>query len=356
MVGHDAGEASDGGRDGTVARPDAGDSGAANDGGVPPGCEIAVTCSSGCPMPWLLVGVEDLPGDQNCGGLVLRYALTGTDSLCSCAPLRGGGDAPALVRTVGAYPPDTVVVANEAETVAIDAASDTVVWREPTMAGLPRDVFALRNAAGAARVAVAREGTSGGDLRFVESFDARTGENRLTWTLNDGSFPLGLSVASMTQSPFEPTRFFALRSDMYASAEVDPITRVRLDPPHTRSRVDYWLKTVWALYHTPFFHTVWTGEAVGTSSVFNLQHGDVSSDHGVPLGSRCSNFTCEYLHGVPDPTLNTGMFALCQAADERRVVRFRSTRTECSEVVLTSALPVSSRITRLGVLADSFWP
>ena len=112
--------------------------GALADGGTdfgppePDDCLPEPTCASGCPMPWLLAAIEDLPGGRACGGRVLRLSVAETDAPCICTGYDGGGLVPELAFAVGFVPPKTIVTASEGgRIVAIDADTDRALWEEP---------------------------------------------------------------------------------------------------------------------------------------------------------------------------------------------------------------------------------
>ncbi|MBX3271833.1 MAG: hypothetical protein KF729_16315 [Sandaracinaceae bacterium] len=338
------------------------------DGSLPPSvpCAPEVTCAS-CPMPWLLASVEDLGG--RCGGQVWRWSIQGQDDVfCACEPLTAGGRMPRLPFSVGFVPPDTVVVAAEDDrVVAIDAARDAVRWERP-YTWQPVDVFAIEDPTGQPMAGVAGR-TRGGSIRAITFFDLAGAGAPIERTVN-GDLPLGLNVASVTQSPFSRRWFRALDSmGSYAAADVDPWTNERfMDPPHTAGREGFYLRTLHASFDGTFHRTVWTGERSDLDprvrEVYRLARADDAGDQRVPLGERCTesadrrdyDVLCEYLHAVADPALNTSSFALCgHSGAERRIVRLSLTGI-CRTIVEQAAVQEGLRISRLGLAQPTFWP
>ena len=342
------------------------------DGSAPPAgqCDPPVTCPGACALPWLLASVEDLDGE--CGGRVWRWSLTGEDSdFCACSALDAGGQLPDLPFAVGVAPPSTVVIAAEsASIVAIDGRNDTVLWESPNYPWQPADVFAIEDLTGRAMIAVAGRMRGGRDIRQIDFFDAAIGGEPISRQTNasEGGLPLGLGVSSVTQSPFDRRWLRAVKSGTYAAADVDPWNDVRFeDPLHTVDRESFYLDSIHASYDGVFHRTVWTGERTDLpdrpSGVYRIARSDDPGDNRVPLSESCDRFldgrdydvTCEYLHAVADPVLNTGSIALCQhASGERRIVRL-GLIGDCVTVVEQSDVYEGGRISRLALAQDSFW-
>lgn len=340
------------------------------DGAVPPPppgarCAPEVTCGS-CALPWLLASVEDLGGE--CGGQVWRWSLTGPDdALCACTPLDAGGRIPDLPFAVGFVPPQRVVVAAENDrVVAIDASRDALEWEQP-YAWQPVDVLAIDDDTGRPMVAVAGR-MRGGEVRAITFFDAAGAGAPIERGVN-GDLPLGLSIASVTQSPFDRRWLRALKSGSYAAADVDPWTNERFESPlHTLARDGFFLHTIHASFDGTFHRTVWAGERSDLDppvhEIYRIARADDAGDNRVPLGERCQeqpdgadyDVACEYLHAVADPLLNTSTFALCEhSGSARRIVRMHS-HGSCLTVVEQGAVHAGVRISRLGLAQSSFWP
>lgn len=316
-------------------------------------------------MPWLLASVEDL-GDS-CGGQVWRWSLTGTEGdFCACSALTGRGTIPRLPFSVGFVPPATVVVAAQSRVVAIDAGDDRVVW-EASYDLQPVDIFALEDTSARPMIAVAGATRFGGEIREVRLYDAAAGGSPIVRTLNTMDLPLGLSVAGMSQSPFNRQWFRVLRSDMYPAADIDPWANIRQSPFHTVPRDGFWLKTLHSSYDGTWHRTVWTGERTDVpespSQVFTLAISDDTGSNTVPLGDTCDTgpdgsaygVTCEYLHAVADPRLNTAAIALCQyGPSQRRIVRMSGIQ-RCWDVVEQTDGFADARISRIGLAQTTFW-
>jgi len=334
---------------------------------VPPegSCAPPVTCGE-CALPWLLASVEDL--GESCGGQVWRWSLTGPDDdFCACAPLDAGGVIPRLPFAVGFVPPETVVVAAEnQQVVAINANTDTALWSEP-YSWQPVDVFAIEDMSGRLMVGVAGS-NRGGDVQSVAFYDAAVGGAPIERAAN-GDLPIGLGIAGITQSPLDRRWFRALKSNDWAAADVNPWTNERFSTPtHTEGRDGFFLHTIHASYDGRFHRTVWTGERSDLpdrpSGVYRLALGDDTGDNRVPLSERCREFpdglgydvTCEYLHAVADPSLNTSSIAVCShGSGERRLVRVQSFG-DCYTIVEQSEVYERARISGLAIAQTSFWP
>ena len=347
----------------TVARAGA-------DGSIPPpppgSCAPPVTCGE-CALPWLLASVEDL-GDE-CGGQVWRWSLTGRDGeFCACSPLDAEGTIPRLPFAVGFVPPETVVVAAENDRVmAINGNTDTRIW-EHSYGLQPVDIFAIEDMTGRLMVGVAGRNRTG-DINAIEFYDAAIGGDPIVRRPN-GDLPIGLGITSVSMSPFDRRWFRALKSNGgYAAADVDPWTNVAYtDPPHTLSRDGFFLHSLHASFDGTFHRTVWTGERSDLderpSGIYRFARSADMGDNRVPLRERCQEFpdgldydvTCEYLHAVADPQLNTSSIAVCQhGPGERRIVRVHS-HGGCYTIVEQSAVYADARISRLGLAQTTFWP
>ena len=281
------------GDDGGVRRDTGRRDAAGVDGGPPPGCGPAPTCASGCPQPWLLAAVEDLPGGDSCGGMVMRWSLTDRENACVCTPLVGDAMFPEQPLGLGFVPPSTVVVASEGGTaIAIDGQSDSELWRSPVV-GQPRDVFALEDPGGTMLAAVAMGDRGVEEIRRVHLINASTGIEQAVRRTN-GDLPVGLGVYSMTYSPVDRTWLRALKvNGGYAAADVDPWNDMVIDdPPHTTDRESFFLETISAFYYDETYRTTWTGRRTDgvevPSAVFDYRSSTLRVDNRVPLGERCN--------------------------------------------------------------------
>lgn len=370
--GDGGGEPSDGGpRDGQVL-PDARlADGAPGDLGLDSGppqddpCLPEPTCDDGCPMPWLLAAIEDLPGGMACGGRVARLSVAETDAPCICSGYDGGGALPDQPQVVGFVPPSTLVTAStNGEIVAMDAATDQVRW-SVELTGHPADVFALSDPDGDPVVGVAVRQPGLTHVGEVYLIDAAAGGTPTILRTN-GDLPLGLNVVSMTQSTVDPLRLRALDRNDEAALDVSPWTGEASDPPYVAGRDGRLLATVYAAYVDGFHRTVWTGArtdlAGAPSRVWDLARADGAGDQRLPTEAFCDltddaadyDVECEYLHAVPDPTVFNQQLVLCQHPAGRRITRLRVV-SRCLDVLEQDQLYDSARIAHLALALSSYW-
>ncbi|MGE0791283.1 MAG: hypothetical protein AB7S26_36755 [Sandaracinaceae bacterium] len=327
-------------------------------------CAPQVTCGDGCPMPWLLAGVEGLEGSA-CPGMVWRFSLTANDAWCACEPLDASGGIPRVLSTVGFSPPSTVVVAGaDDRVVAVDATTDRVTWDASYFGLRPVDVFAMRSPGGTPLVAVASSNPGLDHIAQVALYDASSGGAPRVEYLNQMGLPLGLAVTSMTQSSLDATWLRAVRSDMYAARDVDPNTEMVITPDYVLARPEYPLDSIHSFYDGSLYRTLWTGrDTSGASRIFRIFNADPVSSNTVPLPEECEELpgggaydvTCEYIHAVGDPTYNTNAFALCEYDGfARRIVR-RRLLGECETLADSALINPNLRISRLSIALPTLW-
>lgn len=345
--------------------------GAVVDGGVdlgppePDDCLPEPTCAGGCPMPWLLAAVEDLPGGRSCGGRILRLSVAETDAACVCTGYDGGGLVPDQPFAVGFVPPRTIVTASEDGSIlAIDADTDRVIWEAPS-ADQPGDLFVIHDTAGVPLVGHATRPRGSGDLRQVRFYDAATGGEPIVRTLN-GDLPLGLGVLSMTQSSIDPQTFRAVDPNDYAAVDVNPWTDTLIEPAYTAARGGHFVQDGYAAFVGRRHRTVWTGtrsDLAGVPSrVWQVSEASGAADQRLGPGNHCDAFddglpydvTCDYLHAVPDPTVFNQMLVLCDHAGGRRITRMRAV-DRCLDLIEQDALFDSARIARLALALPTYW-
>src|SRR5262249_37427039 len=106
------------------------------------------------------------------------------------------------------------------------------------------------------------------------------------------------------------------------------------------------LQTLYALDDGAQLRIAWTG-APNTSqrnSLYYLQ-GGTAIGGAIP----CNNMTCDFVHAVPDPTLNTRYLAICDVGTTvRSVVRFKTTDNTCETILDGATLP-NKMLRRLAV-------
>jgi hypothetical protein len=341
------------------------------DGGVdfgppePDDCLPEPTCTDGCPIPWLLAAVEDLPGGRSCGGRILRLSVAETDAACICHGYDGGGAVPTLPFAVGFVPPKTIVTASEDGSIlAIDADTDRVIWEESS-ADQPGDIFAIEGEDGTALVALATRRRGDFALREVRLYDAATGGEPIVRSIS-GDLPLGLGVPSVTQSTIDPQTFRAVDPNNYAAVDVNPWTDTRIEPAYTASREGYYVQDGYAAYVDGRHRTLWTGTRSdlpdSPSRVWDVSVVDAAGDQRLDPGNHCALYDdgfdydveCDYLHAVPDPTVFNQKLVLCDYAGGRRITRMRAV-DRCLDILEGGDLFDSARIARLALALPTYW-
>jgi len=345
--------------------------GAPVDGGVdfgppaPDDCLPEPTCTDGCPMPWLLAAVEDLPGGRSCGGRILRLSVAETDAACICPGYDGGGAVPGQPFAVGFVPPKTIITASEDGSVlAIDADTDRVIWEEPVV-DQPGDIFTLQDTDGTPLVALASRRRGDFALREVRFYDAATGGDPIVRSVS-GDLPLGLGVPSMTQSTIDPQTFRAVDPNNFAAVDVNPWTDTRIEPAYTASRTGHYVQDGYAAYVDGRHRTLWTGTRSDVpdspSRVWDVSVADGAPDQRLGLGSHCAQYDdgadydveCDYLHAVPDPTVYNQKLVLCDYVDGRRITRMRMA-DRCLDILEQEDIFDSARIARLALALPTYW-
>lgn len=310
-----------------------------------------------CGFPQLLVTVENLASTTPHPGSVLRFQLDAYPETTAhrCGDLTGGGRMIQQPWTAVRAPDGRVIVAGDDAVQAVDPDTDalTVLLPAAEVPNRPTDSFLLRAPEGSTRVAIAFTAVStSGDLRDVWTFSGTAVVDR--WRLNDGAFPLGLSVSSMTGSPVNPGRLLAVRSDMYAAVEVDPWARMRFDmPPFVAPRDGVVLRTISALDDGTTNRVVWTGMQDGRDAAYAITDTTGAGDLRVPLPDRCDETMCDsFVHAVPDPTEFHRVIALCESNGPprvRKVVRFSTTGNPCEVLVDDANIGRDRRFSRLAM-------
>lgn len=351
---------------GDVGTPADSSTDAGPDGAVPGSCELAPTCTAGCPLPWLLASVEDLPGDEDCGGQVVRMSISDRETFCVCPTLRAEGTMPSLPFAVGFVPPSTVVVASEEDrALAIDGETDRVLWDEP-FGGQPADIFPIEAPSGELQVVVASK-VRGGDIRSLYFYDAASGGAADVSTTTE--LGMGLGIPSVTVSPRDRHFLRALKTNGgYAAADVDPWGMVVFNsPPHTADRSGFFLRSISSFFYGGTYRVAWTGRRTDLSpelhQVYNYRSSTPADDGRVPLGAVCREgedrldfgVECDFLHAVPHPFHDTDQFALCGYTGGRMIVRIRTIDSVCHIMARQRDVFTSARFSRLGLALDDYW-
>lgn len=331
----------------------------------PDDCLPEPTCPAGCPMPWLLAAIEDLPGGRDCGGRILRMSVAETDAPCICHGYDAAGAVPDLPFAVGFVPPKTIVTASEDGTIlAIDADTDRAIWQEPS-SEQPGDLFVVHGTDGEPLVAHATRPRGSGAIRQVRFYDAATGGDP-TVRMTNGDLPVGLGVLSMTQSTLDPMTFRVVDPNNYAAADVNPWTDTRIEPAYTASRSGHFVQDIYAAYVDGRHRTVWTGTRSdlpdSPARVWEINEATGAADLRLGPGNHCAELDdggdydvdCTYLHAVPDPTVFNQTLVLCDFIDGRRITRLRATDS-CLDVFDQGELFDSARIARLALALPTYW-
>ncbi len=330
----------------------------------PDDCLPEPTCAAGCPMPWLLAAIEDLPGGRSCGGRILRLSVAESDA-CLCHGYDAGGTLPDLPFAVGFVPPKTIVTASEDGSIlAIDADTDRRIWEEPS-SDQPGDLFVVNGTDGKPLVAHATRPRGSSAIREVRFYDAATGGDPIV-RMTSGDLPVGLGVLSMTHSTFDPQTFRVVDPNNYAAADVNPWTDTRIEPAYTASRSGHFVQDIYAAYVDGRHRTVWTGTRSDLPDspprVWQVNDATGATDLRLGLGNFCDQLddgadydeSCSYLHAVPDPTVFNQSIVLCDFVGGRRITRLRAT-DRCLDLFDQSELFDSARIARLALALPTYW-
>jgi hypothetical protein len=297
-----------------------------------------------CAAPILYVAVENLVNGAGGGGRVARLSLA-SDPPVACSTLSAQGlmtQQPFSVAQVG----DKVAVEGIDSLQLLDPSTDTVVWTKPVvMNDFPVDVFPLDNPSGGTLVAAAWGSTNESPPLAITHVDAwaQDGSAVKSWALNAVDLPLGLNVLGMAANPKAPTHFLALDPINHAWGwDVDPwgAAKQALFGEATGNPITI-ATTTWSTE----MRTVWV-DASGQTDVFYNNDGN---GPGILGPVACTG--CTLLHAVPDPTINTRFFGLCDgpSVDARRVVRFSSGAGTCDTVLEGAMFGAQSRLSRLGL-------
>jgi hypothetical protein len=168
------------------------------------------------------------------------------------------------------------------------------------------------------------------------------------------SFDTGVSTRGVTRNPRDPSLLLRLRSDLFAAAELDPVSGAVFDtPPYVRARTDSVLRSIAASHGRPP-RIAWTGIRLSDDrdGVFYFNDPDTGGDDNIALGPvRCGDgIDRTYLRAIPDPTQNTRFFAIAEEGGERAVLRFASTGGPCDVVLDGAILGGDGRISNLAAV------
>ena len=331
-------------------------------------CLPEPTCADGCPMPWLLASIEDLPGGRVCGGRIARFSVAAGDTPCVCTGYDLQGSLPPQPVVVGFVPPSTVVTADfNGRILAIDAGTDRELW-SVAISGMPSDVFTLESPEGVPYVGVALKQGGQSHVSEIQLIDASPGADRTPIVRRtNGDLGLGLNVASVTQSSTDRLSFRSLDRNDEAALDLNPWTGAIGDPPYVPARSGAYLSTLYSARVGSFHRTVWTGVrqdlAGAPSRVWDVNHAPDDPDFvRLGLGTFCESYddgadydgSCEFLQAVPDPAVFDRTLALCAHAGGRRITRVRATGN-CLDIVEDGAIYPSARISDLALALPTYW-
>jgi hypothetical protein len=309
-----------------------------------------------CPLPQLLVGVENLHNPSTGGGRVARLSLAG-GAATPCATLEGQGLIGPQPMAVAAFGPYVAAVTLDGGIYAIDPATDLVKWtRRVTLTSGwgPLDAFAVTSPQGQPMVAAAFGLYSNpSTVRELDVYAADgSSPSSSPWCIQESGcgadLPLGLDILGVSADPKTPSHLLALDGATPAAAlDVDPWATPPTKTTYIGSYSGY-LQSIAALLvdHTP--RLVWYDSFDPTSIRWaNDDSGGTPAING-PL--RCAAGCATILHVVPDPTSSTDFFLLCDgpSVDTRTVVRLDGSG-DCTTVLDGAQFGSESRLSRLGV-------
>jgi hypothetical protein len=314
---------------------------------VPPGADLSVRpgadlATPNCPTPLLLVTVENVSGSANGGRVQLLTLGDGTNLPQTCRVLSAQGNLTAQPQSAAMVGGKLAVEGVDTLQI-VDPVSDTSVWSNAAgNIDFPRDVFALKHPDGRDVIAAAwATKTSTTAVARVDGW-ALDGTLIKAWTLGT-DLPLGLGITGMCSFPSTPTHLLAVDADNNQWAwDVDPwgATKTGRNGMLSGSPVsiyaDIWMSEV---------RTTWTDTSNGSAVVYN------NDANGTSLMGPIACMGCTLLDTVPDPTLNTRFFGLCDgpSVDARRVVIFKSTGGTCDTVLEGALFGSQSRLSRLAI-------
>lgn len=269
-----------------------------------------------CARPHALVAVEEL-SEAGGSGRVERIELA-TGRVCS--PLTGRGELWPLSTAAVAIDRDHVAVAGVEGVQIVDARTDLVVQAITFMSdariggsfrieheGRERAGFALLGMVGVERLIIVD--TSG----IVAEFDRAT-----SWP------PIGATVQSVTQSPFDPTRLLVADLIGSAASEVDFVARTVTRAALVDGRKGVVNLSIAAHADGSTARLVWIGREASMTRLYFL---DASATAGQSFFGpmRCSFMPdCGFAHAVPDPTRDLEYLAICDPPggfEQRSLVR-----------------------------------
>jgi hypothetical protein len=268
-----------------------------------------------------MVAVESLDTDAPPHGRIARFTLLPDDGARRCGDLTGNRTLVQQPMVVAGVRDDLVLAADVSGAyVLIEPVSDTVVGRGRIDGRRARDAFVLRDPSDDRLYpTVAWSNTGSENIRWVTLYDAADAPH-LEVEIASGGLTLGLNIASITQSPVDPSRMLVLRPDMYAAFEADPFALTSdTASPYARVPDGANLSTIAALDREGYERVIWTGTQSAEQGVFYMNDRGGASPSG-PY--TCEDRTCEIFHAVPDPRHPQDWLAICGGGVERDVVQF----------------------------------
>jgi hypothetical protein len=246
-------------------------------------------------------------------------------------------------------PPDGVAAATRDGLFLLNS-DDTVGWSRsiPTASYVPIDVIPL--ASGSETLVAVGYSYGFTATPYIDEIDAHRDGNLPVFTFHTGgAFPVE-QVISMTQSPLDPGRFFALVplgvSLPAAAWDVDPSAPSKtmyLAYPSSA----YQLSTIYAIAQGPRHRTVWVDTADNS-----VGYSDESGSGPTLLGpTACSGSSCTLVHAVADPTDETRFIALCNRPGTivRDIVRWSAAGGSCDVLYPGDAAGANTRLSRLAL-------
>ena len=334
------------------------------DGGFVNQGDMAV--NSSCPLPQVLVAMDNYSGSGNNQGRVMRVSLGASPSKCS--DLSGSKTLPNQLWSV-AKTPEGIAVGGDNALIVVNPVTDQIVWNADynlinccVYNGNPSDLMPLTDSAGVHWLGVAFTQAGNSEVDYFQLFDSK-GNMVHSWPLNQSNSPLllGLGIRSFAINPRNPMNVMALSEFDYAAEDV-PVPFDNM--PHN--------DTVYVKAYPPgggVLKSIYATKDVGgvTTRVAwwqqDLNHtaGDagwfVTDTGGGPAITgplRCADPKCkqpnEMEHVVPDPTDVTAVIAICTDANGdnlRHVVRISP--AGCTVLIDGTTLTPKYRPSALGI-------
>jgi hypothetical protein len=316
-----------------------------------------------CAPPLLLVALRSTAGTGLSGGHVMRVPLPGgVPDPVNCPDLTDRGFLPDP-ETVGWFTFNSrayVAVGSHRVLNLIDVATDQGLWMQMPTEPSPDavDIFPLVDA-NETLIGVGWDvNSSTGEIDVLYGFHFDNTVAPFHVKLDNVMWPSG-TVEGMTQDPMNPGRLLQLddlSSQVSAASEIDPFAAPpkKFTPAYVNYPPSTYLTSISSLRANGVNRSAWVlsrQTSPPTDGVFYLNDTTGRANQSPQGPVTCPGHTCKYIHAVPDPTVATGLIAICepQLGGARQVLRWRSDDTQTCDVVVDDSTLNSLGIMRLAI-------